>query len=393
MIWKLLEYTLRPASKVVTILVPKCSVLYRKHDLCTTRKVQALTYLCPTSQHVSFLDVLRDSAPYQRPGVDQPSLMVDIDDTAGQRQNVDVEGSNFFFGYQSQDSISNGQDMIFEDNVAFQVEGLQAEANATLNPDWTVRLDDFAALQSIQPSVGMDHFHTEMLEPMLHDQCIELGHQSRGVQHAGYAYSPGTTPQYNHMGGSMLTSLRQMTLPSQAQSNAIQSSETANDKSISDFTESVYSIPTPKRASKRTRIKDSLSRKKPCLTPSHLTQNKDSSALKNNLPSKLTTHTEVAAKTTTTNNITSSEQVAYGYVTANSQLDSMPAHEQGSDGRKNFDNAGIVKDIKILDSERRPMSWPHRNPWRKSLDISVAVLTKGFEKLMTERGEAASSVI
>ena len=352
----------------------------------------ALTYLYSTSQNVSFLDVLRDSAPYQRPGVDQPSLMVDIDDTAGQRQNVDVEGSNFFFGHQSQDSISNGQDMIFEDNGAFQVEGLQAEANATLNPEWTVRLDDFASLQSIQPSVGMDHFHTEMLETMLHNQCIELGHQSRGVQHAGYAYLPGTTPQYNHMGGSMLTSLRQNTLPSQAQSNAIQPSETANDNSMSDFTESVYSIPTTKRASKRTRIKASLSRKKPCLTPSHLAQNKDPSTLKNNLPSKLTIHTE-AAKTTATNNIISSEQVAYGYVTANSRLDSMPAHGRGSDGRKNFDNAGIVKDIKILDSQRRPMSWPHRNPWRKSLDISVAVLTKGFEKLMTERGEAASSVI
>lgn len=195
MIWKLLEYTSRPASKVVTILVPKVSVLYRRHDPYTTRKVKALTYLCSTSQHISFLDILRDSALYQRPGINQPSSMVDIDDTAGQRQNVDVEGSNLLFGHQLQDSISNGQDMIFEDNVAFQVEGLQAEANAMLNPEWNVRLDDFAALQSTQPSVGMDHFHTEIREPMLHNECIEFEHQSREVQHAGYAYLPGTTPQ------------------------------------------------------------------------------------------------------------------------------------------------------------------------------------------------------
>ena len=318
--------------------------------------------------------------------------MLDNDNTANQRQNVDVEGSTLFFGHQSQDSTSHSQEMIFEDNVAFEVEGLQAEANAMLNPEWTVRLDGFAALQSTQPIVGMGHFHTEMLESMLQDQYIESGHQSSGVQHAGYAYLPNTNPQYNHMGGSMLTSLRNITLPSQAQPNAIQRSETANDSSMSDLTESIDPLPMPKRASKRTRIKASLSRKKPRLTPSHLTQNTDSSALKNNLPSKLTTHTE-AAKTITTNNMISSEQLAYGYATASSRLDSMPAHEQGSDERKKFDNAGIVRDIKILDSERRPMSWPHRNPWRKSLDISVAVLTKGFEKLMTERGEAASSVV
>ena len=323
--------------------------------------------------------------------------MVDNDYTAGQRRNVNVEDSNLLFGRQSQDCISNSQDMIFEDNVAFEVEGLQAEANAMLNPQWTVRLGDFAA-QSTQPSVGMDHFHTGMQEPMLHDQYTEMGHQSSRVQHAGYAYIPGIDPQDSHMGGSMLTSLRHITLPSQAQSNAIQGSETANDNSMSDFTESVYFTPMPKRASKRTRIKASLSRKKPCLTPSHPTQNedsdqnKDSDALKNNLPSKFTTHTE-ATKRITTDNIISSEQLAYGYATVNPRLDSMPAREQRSDGRKNFDNAGIVRDINILDSERRPMSWPHRNPWRKSLDISVAVLTKGFEKLMTERGEAASSVV
>ena len=392
MIWKLLEYISRPASNLVAILVPKLSVLYRRHDLCTTKKVKALTYLCSDSQHISFLDVLRDSAPYQRPSDNQPGPMVDNDYTAGQRRNVNVEDSNLLFGRQSQDSISNSQDMIFEDNVAFEVEGYQAEANALLNPEWTVRLGDFAALQSTQASVGMDHFHTETQEPMLHDQYTELGHQSSGVQHAGYAYIPGTDPQDSHMGGSMSTSLRHITLPSQAQSNAIQGSETANDNSMSDFTESVYFTAMPRRASKRTRIKASLSRKKPCLTPSHPTQNKDSNALKNNLPFKFTTHTE-ATKTINNDNIISSEQLAYGYATVNPRLDSMRAHEQRSDGRKNFDNAGIVRDIKILDSERRPKSWPHRNPWRKSLDISVAVLTKGFEKLITERGEAASSVV
>ena len=362
------------------------------------RKVKALTCLCFHSQHVSFLDVLGDSAPYQRPGNNPPVPMVENDDTAGPRQSVDVEGSNLLFGHQSQDGISNSQDMIFEDNAAFGVEGLQAEANAMLNPEWTVRLDDFAALQSTHPTVGMDHFHTEMLEPMLHDRYVDVGHQSSGVQHAGYADLRSIGPHYTNIGHSMLPSHRNVTVPSQAQSNAIKRLSTANDSSMLDFTKLLHSVPVPipeevpKRASKRKRLRASLSRKKPCLTPSYHTKNDDSSALKSNLSSPLTFRTE-AAKATATNNSTLSKQPANDYATETSRFDSMPTWKQGSDGRNKFDNAGIVRDIKILDSERRPMSWPHRNPWRKSLDISVAVLTKGFEKLMTERGEAASSVV
>ena len=398
MLWKFLEYTSHRASNLVAILVPKVSVLYRRHNFNTTRKVKALTCLCSNSQHVSFLDVLRDSAPYQRPGDNLPVPMLDNDDTAGPQQNVDVESSNLLFGHQSQDGIINSQDMIFEDNVAFGVEGLQAEANAMLNPEWTVRLDDFAALQSTHPTVGMDHLHTEMLEPMLLDQYVDLGHQSSGVQHADYTYLRNTGPHLDNIGHSMSPSHRNVTVPSQAQSNAIQQLDTTNDSSMLDFTKLLHSIsvPTPeevpKRVSKRKRIRASLSRKKPCLTPSYHTKNDDSSALKSNLSLTLPLRIE-AAKAATTNNSTLSKQPANDYATETSRFDSMPAWKQRGDGRNVFDNAGIFRDIKILDSERRPMSWPHRDPWRKSLDISVAVLTKGFEKLMTERGEAASSVV
>ena len=308
--------------------------------------------------------------------------MVGNDDTAGPRQNVDVEDSNFFVGHQSQDGISNSQDIISEDNIA--------EANAMLNPEWTVRLDDLAALQGTHPTVGMSHFHTEMLEPILHDQYVDLVYNSGGVPQAGYDYLRSTSPHYTNMGHSML--------PSQAQSNAIQQLNTANASSILDFTKLFHSIPlptseeVPKRPSKRKRIRASLSRKKPCLTPSYHTKIDESSALKRTFSSALTLRTE-AAKATTANNSTLSKQSDNDHATKTSRFDSMPAWEQGSDGRNKFDNAGIVRDIKILDSERRPLSWPHRNPWRRSLDISVAVLTKGFEKLMTERGEAASSVV
>ena len=322
--------------------------------------------------------------------------MVNDDDTLRRRQNVDIEGSNPLLGFESQDAIGNNEEMIFEHNVTFGVKGLQAEANAMLNPEWSLSLDDSAVIQSTEQSDGMDHFFAGLLEPMFHAQYVDLGHQLSPVQHAGHAYLPGTGPKYNDVGGSVSTSHQNVTVPSQAESNTMQQLETANDSTMLALMKSPYSIPVPtpgevpKRVGKRKRIKNALSHKKPCLTPSHRDHNDAETALKNNMSSKLTLRSE-AAKTFTTDSNMSSKQPGQDYAMRNPRIESIPAWERGNDGRNNFDDAGIVRDIRVLDSERRPMSWPHRNPWRKSLDISVAVLTKGFDKLMTERREASSS--
>lgn len=305
---------------------------------------------------------------------------------------MDTESSNILFGHESQDISSNNQDMIFEDHVRFGVKGLQAEANAILNPEWSVRLEDFAVTQSTEPSVGTDHSLAGVLDPMLHGPSVDLTRQSSAVQQAC------SSPEYCDIGGSMLTSFPNVMTPPQAQSSTIQQLGTAENNVLVDFTKPLYSMPTStpvevsKRASKRKRIKSALSRKKPCLTTSYHTYNEDFSVLRHNLSSKLTLRTEAAEKMTT-NNPMSSKRPGHDFQAEHSRIDWMPAREQASDGPNNFDNAGIVKDIRILDSERRPLSWPHRNPWRKSLDISVAVLTKGFEKLMTERGEASLSAV
>lgn len=337
------------------------------------------------------MEVLRGSLPCQPPKGNRPVPIIDNDDTAGLWHNVDIEGSNLLLGHESQDLISNSQDMIFEDQVLFGVKGLQAEANAILNPEWTLRLEDFAVTQSTEPSIGTDHSLAGMLDPMLHGPRVDLIRQPSAVQQAG------SGPEYDDIGGSMLTSLQNVTAPPQTQSNTIQQLETADDSVLLDFTKPLCSMPTPtpvevpKRASKRKRIKSALSRKKPCLTTSYHTYNEDFTVLRHNLSSKLTLRTEAAEKITT-NNPMSLKRPGHDFQTEHSRIDWMLAREQSSDGPSSVDNAGIVRDIRVLDSERRPMSWPHRNPWRKSLDISVAVLMKGFEKLVTERGEALSAV-
>ena len=308
---------------------------------------------------------------------------------------MDVEDTNFLAGHELQDDIGNSQDMIFEDRVAFEVKGLQAEANAMLNLEWTLRLDDFAIPQSTEASVGTNPSHAKILDPRLHGQHVDLGRQPSEVQQAGCAYLQGTGPENTDMSGSFLTSPKDLTSPSRAQWNTIQRTETANQDNatlISPKPLCSMPIPTtgsiPKTASKRKRIKTALSRKKPCLTPAHRTHNEDSCSLESGWSSKLTLRTE-AVNTITTNHKMSSNRPRYEYPTGHPRVGWMPASEQGSEGE--FYSAGTVSDIKISNSERRPMSWPRRNPWRKSLDISVAVLTKGFEKLMAEREASLSA--
>ena len=57
------------------------------------------------------------------------------------------------------------------------------------------------------------------------------------------------------------------------------------------------------------------------------------------------------------------------------------ANWEGTGGAgSGLENAGIVRDVNVADCDRRPMSWPLRHHFRKSIDISVAVLTKKFEQ-------------
>ncbi len=298
-------------------------------------------------------------------------------------------------GYEPQEDTGNGQDTIFGDHLAFGVKGLQTEVNAMLNPEWTQRLDGIAVTQSKEATVGTDHFYAGMLDSIPHEH-VDWAHQPSAAQQASFAYFQDTSPEYTDLGSGMLTSLHDVVEPSQAQPNTTHHLETANSSALPDITKQICLLPapilveTPKRASKRKRIKTALSRKKPCLTPLYHTPNGDPIASKTDLLSKLTLRTESAKKKPIDGKI-STKQPSDDHLTKPSRVDWKPGWEQGRN--VDIDNAGIFKDFEISDSERRPMSWPHRSPWRKSLDISVAVLTKGFEKLMTEKGEPSPSAI
>lgn len=369
-------------------------MLQRKDDLYIMEKVKTLISPHLNSQNASFLDILRDSTLHQYPTGNQPDQIVCTDETVEPWQNMDVEDSNLYVGHDSQDGIDNGLHMIIEDYVAFGGNGLRAEENAMPNPVWTLGFHSFGTTQNAETSVGTD---AGMLDTMSHSQIVDWEQQPSEAQQNGHAYLQGTStvPAYTKMGVSMLTSPPDVMALSQARLDDTQRLETANSTTLSESSKLLCSLPVlnpaeaPKRASKRKRIKTILSSKKRSLTPSRLGLSEDSSVSTTDLPSELAIRTESAAKTRSTNDTRSSKQPSDDYPTEQPRW--VPTWEQGRNRRTNPDSAGIFRDLKVSDSERRPMSWPHRNPWRKSLDISVAVLTKGFEKLMTERGESSSS--
>lgn len=394
--WSLPQYISHQVSNLTPTLVLTMYMFYRKDDLYIMGKVKTLISLSFNSQRTSFLEILRDSTPHKYPNGNHPVPIIYSDDNIEPWQNTDVGDSTLLAGHELQDGIGNGQDMIIEDHLAFGVERLQAEANTMLNPNWNLGLGSFAVTQNTEAG-GTDHSHAGILDSMPHGQHVDWGQQPSEVQQASYAYLQSPVPAYTDIDGGMLTSLHGVMASPQGQSDTTQRFESTNNTASSDSTKRLCSLPVsnpaeiPKRASKRELIKTVLSRKKPRLTPPGLSHSEDLSESTTGLSSKLAKRTESTAEIKSSNGTMSSKQQSDDYPTEQARADWMPAWEQRRNRRTNLDNAGIVRDIKISDSERRPMSWPHRNPWRKSLDVSVAVLTKGFEKLMTERGESSLS--
>ena len=328
--------------------------------------------------------------------------MVSGDDTSKPWPNVDIELPTPLIGHDLQDDFPNGQDILVDNRTSFGLKGMQAEADAMLNPPWPLRLHDFAFAQNAEASVDLSDLSAEILNSMPHDQVDDWDQPRSQVQQAGHAYLLQGTCSVSasaDIGGSVLTSPPDIIELSQAQSNASQPLETATNTALSNTTKQLCSFPNPttakapRRASKRKLIKTVFSRKKPCLASSLRNDSEGMSPARTDLLSKLATRAESAAKTTTISGAISLQQPSNDCQKEHIRAEWVPVQERGSSRRIDLDNAGTVSDIKVSDSERRPMSWPHRNPWRKSLDISVAALTKGFERLVKERGESSLSAI
>ena len=334
------------------------------------------------------MDILWDSASHHYPTSHPPVPIICNNDTIRSWQTIAIHDLNSTPGQHSQESVSAAQETTIEDRISFGVDGLQAEAYDILGPGLALRHDDFAA-SHLDANVGTDRCHVRALESLPH------GHPVPWEQQASYAHFQCHAPIDTDMGGDILPSQSHMMTPSRIESGTIQRLEPTDNYASSMIRKQLHSVPVPtpakvpKKPSKRKAIMKAFSSKKARLTPSYLNYSEDSMASIADLQSQLGIGTEPAVKTATNNNTMLSKRPSDEH--QKEQTRSELVWEQMNNKRTEVDNAGIVRELKVTNSERRPMSWPHRNPWRKSLDISVAVLTKGFERLMTERGESSLS--
>ena len=389
LIWTLAEYISYLVLNLAAVMVLTIFVLCRKGYPSIMTDVQMLIPLSCNSQQISFLNILRDSASHHYPSSHQPVPTICNNDTIRSWQTIAIHDPNSTPAQHSRSSVSAAQETTIEDRIPFGVDRLQAEAYDILGPGLTLGHDDFPASQNLGANVGTDRCHVGALESLSH------GHPVPWEQQASYAHFQCYAPIDTDMSDDILPSQSHMMTPSRIESGTIQRLEPTDNYASSMIRKQLHSVPVPtpakapKKISKRKAIMKAFSRKKARLTPSHLNSSEDSRVSIADLRSQLGIGAESALKTATNNSTMLSKRPSDEY--QKEQVRSELVWEQVNNKRTELDNAGIVRDLKVTNSERRPMSWPHRNPWRKSLDISVAVLTKGFERLMTERGESSLS--
>ena len=263
------------------------------------------------------------------------------------------------------------------DGVASELIQLQAEADISLDPSWSLALNEFPKLN--QPQTVIDE---------------TIAGFSNGGPWAGEAYSPVSggqdlfltvqtediAPTFSSTEGLPQTSITRDSIDQRALVKAHHVATQQSTRVQSQIN---------KRPSKRKRLSSMFSRKKQHtdnelhksdISFEHLNGRPNSSNTSDLLPSiPISTFPAVHKKDL---DQACASQIVNGY--AEFELRTR-IQESGHTVHK----TGIGDDIKVPSSDRRPMSWPRRHAFRKSLDISVAVLTRGFDKLRGDHGQSS----
>ena len=168
-----------------------------------------------------------------------------------------------------------------------------------------------------------------------------------------------------------------MPSPDNLASNGILNETDMSNNSIlgSDATGSSQSADTSlKRPIKRQRLKSSPSfNKKRLATNGHARNEKVTTAMN-------TTCNDQASKTIPNVPILShSKSMDKGVSLQIIRTDRSAEWDRRRSRTTDLNDAIVVKDINISDSDRRPLSWPRRNAIRKSLDLSVEALRSNLK--------------
>lgn len=245
----------------------------------------------------------------------------------------------------------------------------EALANAGLNPEWTVRLDDFNPRSNdpIPPSPSQflacgttpQYTHAEPL--------ADQGH------HDDKAF-----PTYTGFDDDITTGLPTMTSPLRSNTcmrDGLDTTESANSGALGQAGVSI-SQTTQGPASKRKRMTSLLPRKKQHVLPSSSRPATNREDERHNAQS--TSRPQIQSHTDSPPRLT---HIARGLAQFKRLSNVYRPRIIKTDWVTGWDNGGtrdcdIVRDVNVPEHQRRPVSWPLRQHIRNSVDISVAVLGK-----------------
>ena len=270
-----------------------------------------------------------------------------------------------------QQAIVNGGEFISETDTPLNIDIMQAKPHAILNPGWTVTSNDSSLPRSFEAATVTDPQPEDVSNVM----SLDFSNPATWVEQDDFPACQNmfsTCPdEDNHLQPSFHASKTPTHRDSHRDSDETEQSSRATENPA--FRNDVQK---QERSNKRKRIRSILSRKKQHVTPSHSPQIETSDVLGADSSPKST----MAASDASLLKYSSSRIICTDWIAA---------WEESGRIEPDIGNAGVVKDVNVANIDRRPLSWPRRHPWRKSLDISVMALTRGLEKLNVERGEGS----
>ena len=290
----------------------------------------------------------------------------------GQSTNPEFETSHQHLAYEIPPQNLDTNPMTTVDGlIASRLDDWHAQTHASLDLNWTLELDGFAltpnnSFAESQPQPSRDVIMVD--EPPPVPSLVE-GHSS--ILHQ--IDSMGTRPR-NYLTTPRLSVMSVSTLADEA----VRSADLAKPPDVSEERPSASpNSQITKKPSKRKRISSFLSRKKQSLEQSETSPGDDVNILKIHQASAQTaSHPQLTANV---DGGSRARVLAQGHTSRIINTDWIAEWEQKFNTRR-LDHPGICRDINIADCDRRPLSWPRRHLFRKSLDISIAKLTRAPEK-------------
>lgn len=267
------------------------------------------------------------------------------------------------------------------------VVGLQAQADAILDTDWTLGLDDFASLSGPTMEATQEYpTANPLLTPVLAfpDPTWALYgnmaiHASKMVPNPRYrGREAGQCFHHYYHNPTNTTSHSNQPI---ARSN--QTSKTKKSKKRRMF-ESI--LPRKRRHDYPIACTESLIPRSPHMPIPH-----PITAPRQKTP--VPTAPEAALKPDRMTSKNLNRLPSNKRLTRVNQTDWVQDWENTTSASQNLNDRGITRDVNIPHFQKRPMSWPLRQYIRRSLDLSVNALTKEMAKLNVDGGGCSPSPI